>query len=96
MVTHDSTPLERLKSKAETDAAEAALEASIKTASAKARAEGHDFFKDLLHALRAASVPQTEIDKLTKALDVSTDKNRTLAHVMTTASRVAAAVKAIL
>lgn len=73
-----------------------AMEARIATAVARAKARGKNFYAELVPVLKSAGVPQSEIDALTKALAVATDKNRALCNIVNTCSHIATAIQKLL
>lgn len=88
--------IKQLEESFKSGSAQAAMEARIKTAADREKAKGKDFYAEIISTLRASAVPQTEVDNLIAAFDDSTDKNRTLARVLTMTSSLASVVKSLL
>lgn len=64
------------------------LEARIATSRQRKKALGIDLHKEIISSLKSASVPQKEIDELIAELNKATNKNKALARVLQTSTKI--------
>lgn len=73
-----------------------AIKARIETAEKRAKASGQNFANTIISTLKSGGIPQSEIDRLTAATDVSAKFNTALTHLLTTSTKALSLLKSIL